>query len=381
MSKAAALAPVQPKGPYTLNWSGISARNAAIGSVAVGLAVIGGVELHHPSAGIIVGSGATTAAFGTTMQIEKSYLRTMVAATMAMTLSTFVGMFAGHHGYSILIVAAVWSFSAGMLMITSPSKGWVAQQAALIVMVTSAFPADFHDALERAMLTFSGGLLQTCFTVILRKDLSGAVATLRTFPVFIRAHLTSLRSEVTIGRLSRRIRHAPRSMQILARSSAIRFATRLALTIVVATELYRWRGVESGYWIPTTALLVQRPEAADTRDRMLLRTAGTLIGAGLLTQVLVHLRPDGLLVAGLIVLCCFGALLCRTVNYGLFSLLMTSYLVALLSLTLRPVPQIALRRSLDTILGGVLALLFHYSLPTSSQQRRSIRASSRTGSP
>ncbi|MCJ1334592.1 hypothetical protein MMC10_011304 [Thelotrema lepadinum] len=348
-----------PETPYALHWSGLSAKKAAIGSVAVSLALVGGVALGHPEAGIIIGSGATTVAFSTSMQLENSYLRTMVAATMAMTFSTFVGMFAGHHGFSLLLVAAVWSFTAGMLIITSPTKGWIAQQAALTVMVTSAFPANLHDASERAMLTLSGGLLQICFTVLLRQDWMEAITTLHAIPASLAILWSRLWSGLTLDRLGRGLRGVPRIVPILARSNAIRFATRLVITTVVATEIYRWRGAQSGYWIPTTALLVQRPEATDTRDRMLLRTAGTLVGAGLLTQLLVHLRPSALVVAGLTILCCFGALLFRTVNYGVFSFLMTSYLVSLLSLTARPIPDIAVQRSVDTVLGGCLAIIFH----------------------
>ena len=359
MHNVAALAPVPAESPDAVHWDKLPVRAAALSSVAVALGLFGGVMLGAPGAGIIVGSGATTVSFSTEMQLDGSYLRTMVAATMAMTLSTFIGMFSGHHGYSLLLSAAVWSFASGVLTISSPTKGWIAQQAALTVMVTSAFPEDAAHASARAMLTFSGGLLQICSTALLRKELPELVAVIQTLPAFIARKLRSLRHEISVSRLIRRVSGLSRVAPILARSDAVGFATRLMITTVVATEVYRWRGVQSGYWIPATVLLVQRPRVIDTRDRMFLRIAGTVAGAALSTQLLTYFRPGAVVVAAFTVLCCFGALVLRKVNYGLFTLLMTSYLISLLSLTLQPVPEIATRRFIDTIIGGVLAFTFH----------------------
>jgi uncharacterized membrane protein YccC len=62
---------------------------------------------------------------------------------------------------------------------------------------------------------------------------------------------------------------------------------------VVASEVYRRLGIQSGYWIPMTALLVQKPAVYDTLVRGLARVAGTIAGATVATHVVAHV-PFGL---------------------------------------------------------------------------------------
>jgi uncharacterized membrane protein YccC len=123
--------------------------------------------------------------------------------------------------------------------------------------------------------------------------------------------------------------------------------------------VYRRIGLQSGYWIPMTALLVQKPAFAETLNRALMRVGGTLAGAVLSTFLLLHVRPDPIVLAWAASFFCFWAYLTNAVNYGLFAVFLTSYIVFLLSLNALPGPEIAHRRAYATVIGGMVALVIH----------------------
>jgi uncharacterized membrane protein YccC len=133
----------------------------------------------------------------------------------------------------------------------------------------------------------------------------------------------------------------------------------MSITVAIAAELYRHLGIQSGYWIPMTALLVQKPAFSETFSRAFLRIGGTLAGAVLSTVFLVHIRPDPFYLAGLATFFALWSYATNTVNYGLYTLFLTSYIVFLLSLNALPGPVIAHRRAFCTIAGGVIAILIH----------------------
>ena len=140
------------------------------------------------------------------------------------------------------------------------------------------------------------------------------------------------------------------------RDSALPYSLRLAIVLAVSTEIYRELHFASGYWIPMTALLVLRPAIADTTNRAVARTIGTLAGAVLSSVLLAHVHPSVHVLAVFVVLlawCCYGVL---NVNYAFFSVAVTSYIVFLLALNNTPGPEIARRRFICTAIGGVIAL-------------------------
>ena len=108
-----------------------------------------------------------------------------------------------------------------------------------------------------------------------------------------------------------------------------------------------------------TALLVQKPAFFETLTRATLRTGGTLVGAGVATLAAAHLHPTVWWLAALTTFCAFWAFATNGVNYGLFSLFLTAYIVFLLSLNAIPSPEIAHRRALCTVAGALIALVIH----------------------
>ena len=157
-------------------------------------------------------------------------------------------------------------------------------------------------------------------------------------------------------------------------STTFRHAIRLGVTLAIATEVYRWLELPRGYWVPMTALLVLKPEFHGTFATGLARVAGTLVGAAGAALITVALGPGPftlvLLVLGF-VWC--GYAFSRT-NYTIFVVCITGYVVFLLALAGVPESTAARYRSLDTALGGVLALVVYAAWPTweGSQVRQAI---------
>ena len=181
----------------------------------------------------------------------------------------------------------------------------------------------------------------------------------------LRKHLLTIPSTIynLAGEQRREIRTRlnalPQSIPALSHSTTLGYSLRLVITISIATEIYHRLGLQSGYWIPMTALLVQKPDFLETLTRTSSRIAGTLLGAWLCSLLIAHLTPRPVTLAAfttLFALCTFAA---NSVNYGLFTAFLTGYIVFLLSLNQIPGPVIAHRRAWCTVLGGLIALAVH----------------------
>lgn len=342
---------------YTFDWKNLSFHTSLIGTVAIGLCLVIGVIVGHPSAGLIAGGGAFTIGFGINQRIADSRLWPMIAATCAMFVSTLLGMLVGHHSITLVLAASAWGFIYGILTARAAGISWVGQQSAITLFVASAFPAGIHAALLRALLIFAGGALQILITSLSLRLLPELAADLR----IIRhssgeelGHLLS--SNFARYRALRRLRTLPGD---LLHIPTFPFAIRMAITIAIATEIYRRLGVQSGYWIPMTALLVQKPAFSETLSRAFLRVGGTLAGAVISTIFLVHIHPNLFYLAVIATFFALCSYTTNTVNYGLYTLFLTSYIVFLLSLNVLPGPVIAHRRAVSTVLGGLTALVIH----------------------
>jgi uncharacterized membrane protein YccC len=159
--------------------------------------------------------------------------------------------------------------------------------------------------------------------------------------------------------LLERIRELRQSLHPVTARDAFAYTVRLVLTVAIATEIYRRIGIQSGYWIPMTALLVQRPAFSETVTRALARILGTLAGAWLGSLLIAYLTPSPMVLAIMATVFALFAFATNSVNYGLFAACLTGYIVFLLSLNQIPGPVIAHRRAWCTALGGCIAVLIH----------------------
>jgi uncharacterized membrane protein YccC len=109
-----------------------------------------------------------------------------------------------------------------------------------------------------------------------------------------------------------------------------------------------------------TILITLRSELRDTVKMTVTRVIGTICGAGLATLVIALLRPPLITVVVLIAATAWGCYALFRVNYALFALCVTAYIVWLFAFGGLPEPVVALYRVIATTIGGVVALAAHF---------------------
>jgi uncharacterized membrane protein YccC len=150
------------------------------------------------------------------------------------------------------------------------------------------------------------------------------------------------------------------------RSTAFRHAIRLGVTLALATAIYHIPAfpIGRGYWIPLTACLVLKPDFNTTFTRGASRMLGTLGGVILSTLLVTTLKPTlGILVA-IDAIAAYIAFSTLFANYAIYSAFITVAVVILLAfVTPQPLTNV-FDRGVDTLLGGLLALLMFLIWPT-----------------
>jgi hypothetical protein len=298
---------------------------------------------------MIAAGGAMSVGFGAKETINDSRLLPMLFVSLGMALAAFLGVIIGHTNFFLVAMAALWGFGYGMLTTRETGYSWVGQQCVVTFLVASAFPAPVKAAGDRALLILAGGAIQILSSAILLRARAELGEHLASLARYVCEEEAALRAAV--------LETAQSVKQRKMLNSALPYSIRLAITLGVTTEMYRQTHFASGYWIPMTALLVLKPGVTDTVNRAVARVFGTLAGAILVSFCIAHLTPSPLVLAAFTLLFAWLSYGTVNVNYALFSVFITGYIVFLLSLAAVPGPVIAQRRAICTALGGLIALV------------------------
>jgi len=154
-------------------------------------------------------------------------------------------------------------------------------------------------------------------------------------------------------------------------SQYARHALRYGVALALGVAVYRIAGMKDhGYWIPLTILFVLRPERDETDRRLVLRAVGTLAGLALATGLAYAF--DGAEVPIAIVLSITAALSFGliTVQYALFTLTITTYVVLLSDTLGEGRFEAAGQRLVGTVVGIVIAYLAFRVYPEVGEKRR-----------
>lgn len=141
-------------------------------------------------------------------------------------------------------------------------------------------------------------------------------------------------------------------------------ALRLAAIVAIGEIIALASGLPHGYWIPLTIALVVRPDYASTIYRGVQRAAGTIIGAGLglATALLLHAGMAVLVAAAGVTMTIAYAIF--AVNYLLYAVFLTDFVVVLLALLGQTAEQTAVTRLIGTGIGGALAVIGYLAWPS-----------------
>lgn len=324
---------------------GLAARIAPALIVVLACGLIAGA----PSAGAVAAGGAFTVGFGAFQQLTTSRAVPMLFALVGISASTFVGTLTGANTALTIGLALVYGFWCGMLPAVSMGAFWIGQQCTIYFLVSGAYAGSVDQAAARMLLVLTGGIVQIAiFGAIVAAERGGSP-----WP-----HLHRVLGEGAMLLLRVRVR------------AGLRFAVSFALALGAAVVAERWLAMPNGYWAAMTALILLRPDFHDTAARSLGRVLGTVAGA-LMASLMTHLiLPAPASLAALVALCAFLAFATVRLNYGVFALFLTGYVVFLLVLAGVAEPQVARARIEATTLGAAVALVTHLSLTLHSRARR-----------
>jgi uncharacterized membrane protein YccC len=156
-------------------------------------------------------------------------------------------------------------------------------------------------------------------------------------------------------------------------TEAGRHALRLAVVAGVGEIIAQASGLPHSYWIVLTILIVLRPDYASTIYRGVQRAGGTVVGAGLglATALLLHAGPAVLVAATGVTMTAAYAVF--AVNYLLYAVFLTDFVVILLALLGDTAEQTVEARLIGTGIGAALALIGYLLWPSwegeSAQQK------------
>jgi uncharacterized membrane protein YccC len=148
------------------------------------------------------------------------------------------------------------------------------------------------------------------------------------------------------------------------RSAYYRHAVRLAACVAIGDGIGRMISWERSYWIPMTIAVVLKPDFTTTFSRGVLRLSGTFAGL-LLATLVYHVFPESALTELLLVGAYTFAL--RSIgpaNYGVFSIAVSGLIVFLIAVTGISPKEVVFERALNTVAGGVFALIAYALWPT-----------------
>jgi len=330
---------VVTKDTLLFDWSKFQPRAASLCVPAIALSLAVGIGAGHPRQGVMAAAGAFSVGFGSFQELRRSRRAPMLLAAAVMCVSSWIGALAGLSNTGAVLACTFWGYLYGTVWTLSPGVAWIALQGVVWLVISTAYPAHGVGALTRGSFVLAGGLLQMLFVLGFWR-ISGSVT-----PAFGGAGQDS-ESESLAGALEN------------SREQRVQ-AIRAAVILAIASALDRWLALPNGYWIPMTAAIVMKGTLRQTFQRGLARIVGTLAGAALATLIAAHLRPDPWILAALVALFAGLCYLMIYVNYATFAICLTSYVVFLLALAGLPEGALIAHRSMNTILGGAIALSVH----------------------
>ena len=134
-----------------------------------------------------------------------------------------------------------------------------------------------------------------------------------------------------------------------------RHALRIAIASALAAAAYKLTASPHGYWMIITVLVIVKPQRHLTRERTTQRILGSVAG-GLMAIAFVSLIHNPILADVLLVALCVMAFSHFRSDYAIFVMLLTPFVILLISSVAPGGWALAWARILDTFVGAFIAL-------------------------
>ena len=295
-----------------------------------------GIAAGRPGYGSFAALGALNAGLVSFRGVTRTRVLAVAAVAAGTAISTFAGATAAHAQPWLLVpVVMIWAYLTGLFAALGPTAMAIALQWPVALLIASAIPLGPGPAAIRALLVLAGGLWQGALVV----------------------------SSWALRRGS-----AERAGLAAAYLALSQYAAQLAAggpaAPTVTELLVRAASLPHGYWAVLTVFIVSRPDYRSTLQRGVQRAAGTVVGAGLgvATALLARAGTPALLTGlGVSLVAAYAVF---TVNFLLFGVFLTDFVVVLLALLGLPADSTALARLAGATIGAALALTGYVAWPT-----------------
>jgi hypothetical protein len=319
-------------------WPAEQTQRALLCLPALALLLAAGLAIGQPRAAMAAASGALSCGFGSFFYGTTRHRSSpMALAGAGMALSAAVGSLVGDSTPLFLTSAVLWSVFCAWLIAFGTGAWWIVLQWVVGLLVSSAYTADLLGAAERCALILGGAAVQLAIV-----DGFWRLGVLAPSP-WVEGTGPAGYWQVAMQRLRSGDNDWP-------------YVVAAGCAVAISVLIERGLTLPNGYWAPMTALIVMRPDLAETRARVTQRILGTLMGAVLATLVAAALRPNPAIIAALILIFSASAYTSRRTNYAVFTASITGAVVFLLSLAGAPEPLNALHRLMATALGALLGI-------------------------
>lgn len=305
-------------------------------ALPVGAAVMAQLVLDDAVAGGL----ATAALFAGFLAFEapaRVRVRWQLMMAPLIGFTAAAGVLSSQSTVTAVLAMALIAALAGLCSAVSARLLVAGMMCVLSLLVAQGLYLDADQAGDALALGVAGGLLQALWAV-------AAWAFADRAP-----------GRWALGAAARQATAAMRS-SLTVRSTALRHALRSGSALALGVAIYRVLDIGMhGYWIPLTILFVLRPGRDETADRLAMRAVGTVGGLILATALAALLGEQPVTTA--IVLtgaaACLYALL--AIEYALFTLAITTYVVLLTDTLGAEAVDAADERALATAIGIAVA--------------------------
>lgn len=313
---------------------------------SVPVAMLLAVELGFgaPTKGALTG-GAFVCGFTAFDAPAGQRARWQAATALILAVGAAIGILGSGSAVAAVITLALVGVAGGFMVAFSPWLASLGLLTCVAVLVAQGLLLPVSDVPWALLFVAAGGMVQVTWSLGIwllfdrRPRMDGGLAGL--------------------DRASGVIRESFRS-----RSPAALHALRLGLALGVGVIAYRATGFDQhGFWIPMTIVFAMKPDVRATYSRLVMRAVGTAVGVLLATVVVATL--GGSTVALIVVLTLFAGLAygLLAIQYALFTLAITTYIIALDDLTGTSAWQNADERLIATAIGAVIAVAAFALIP------------------
>lgn len=310
-----------------------------VAGVVIIVPLLAGEGVGSISAGVFATLGALNLLMAIAARPPVARFPPLAAAALSNAAALALGTIIGTTGWVEVPLVAL---GIGIILISAGWAGFdsIGLVSAVMLAVGVGIPGGSGpEALERLVLALLGG-----FWAIL------ALAMAR--PLLLRHGYLGSSEEVQRPTASPQP-SAP--VPVPVSHAHVRYAILVAGTTGIGLAISLALGLPRDYWVMLTILVSLRASIATTFSASFLRIGGTIGGAAIALGFTMFIVNPWILGALLFVFA-MALFATRWVNYGIYTLFLTPFVILLLNLAYPGAWQLAFVRVFDTVLGGGLAV-------------------------